>query len=338
MTRAGWLLAALVTSGCTGTLVGPDPHPDGAEVFESVWRDVDRHYGLFDSDGVNWDSLHGVYAAPAAVASTDRALAATIGALLLELRDLHVDLHVPGLTYRYAGYDVRPHYFDPAVVQAQYVPDRTPVPGGHLSVGHIAPGIGYVWIPSFDGTGFGAELDAALRRLSGIGVLIMDVRDNGGGDNANGREVAARFADRPYTFGYVRFRNGPRHGDFTAAQALVVSPAGTRFTGSVVVLTNRDCYSATEDFVLAMSALPHVMVVGDSTGGASGYPIDRELTNGWTYRFSEGVEFSADHRRYEVTGLAPQLFVRGSSAALAAGDDVILDSAVAVARRLPPIP
>lgn len=339
MTRVAAAVATVLLLGCTGDLVGPAPSLDRPALYRQVWQDLDRHYSLFVVKHVNWDSLRAVHESAAARAVDDTALAGAIGAMLAELRDIHVNLHTPWRTYRYTGGDGRPANFDTSVV-AGYLQDRYVAPGGTLRYGHLASDVGYVWVPGFGGSGFDSDMDYAIVALAGVHALIVDVRGNGGGSNDNARAIAARFMDRARTYAYVRYRSGPRHDDFTAPQALTVSPAAAVFAGPVVALTNRRTYSAAEDFTLAMRVAPRAIVVGDSTGGGLGNPLMHELANGWTYRFPEWVESAPDGAVFEEVGVAPDVWVQGSPAALQGGDDVMLDSALAVARRrlTPPAP
>jgi C-terminal processing protease CtpA/Prc len=87
--------------------------------------------------------------------------------------------------------------------------------------------------------------------------------------------------------------------------------------------------SAAEDFILAMHALPTATIVGDTTVGASGGPLVRELANGWPYQMSQWIAYTPDHKTFEGVGLAPDVFVRPSSTALT--KDAILDRAIALA-------
>jgi C-terminal processing protease CtpA/Prc len=278
-----------------------------------------------------------VFADQAAQASSDQALVIVIATMLDQLRDIHVNLFTPHGNYRYTGYDARPVYFDERVVHTNYVSDRRIAPRQRLAYGHLANDVGYVWIPAFGGGGgYGADIDTALAALNGVSALVVDVRSNGGGNSSNGQEIVSRFVSVPeLVYGFARYRSGPRHDDFTAPVRLTVRPHRTLFTGRVVVLTNRASYSAAEDFVLAMSELPAVSVVGDSTGGGSGNPIVRELPNGWTFRLPQWVMYTNSGTIFEENGLPPDVFVRGSVSELQAGRDAILDSAIAVARRTP---
>jgi hypothetical protein len=315
--------------------VGPDADLDRVAVFEHVWRDLDRHYSLFVVKRVDWDSLHDVYAPQAARATTDADLVEVIGAMLLELRDIHVGLSAGRRFICYCvRADGRPAFFDSALVRTEYVSDLQTAPRGLMQFGHAALDVGYVRIPSFRDSGFGADLDAALRHLGGVSALIVDVRNNSGGDYRNGVDVAARFTDRERVYGSVQYRDGPRHDDFTSRESQTVSPDGARrFVGPVAVLTNRRSVSAAERFVMAMRVLPTVVVVGDSTAGGASNLLPRELPNGWTYSLSMSIWYTPDGRSYEEIGLEPDVWVRGSAEALAAGRDAVLDTAIAIIAR-----
>lgn len=334
---AGAATFILLAAGCTSFFVGPDAELDRAGLLEQVWRDLDRHYALFVVKGVDWgDSLRDAYRGRAAQSTNDSALADVVGAMLAELRDLHVNLFDGSRLYRYAGYDGRPAFFDPNVV-AYYVTDRGGAPNGHMAFGHAAPDIGYVWILHFNRDGFDIDIDTVLARLADVRALIVDVRHNPGGELSNMLTVAGRFADRDRTYGFRRVRDGPGHDDLSSPEPLVVSPLGPRrFSGPVAVLTNRRSVSAAEGFVLAMRTVPNVTIVGDSTAGGSGLPLARELPNGWTYRFSASIWYDVSHAPFEEIGLAPDVWVRGSADELAARRDAVLDTALAVVRRALP--
>lgn len=323
----------MLAAACTTLLVGPDATFDRTELFEHVWRDLDRQYVFFTVKRVDWDSLYDVYAPQAAQATSDSQLADVVAGMLSNLRDRHVNLVAGARFYQYTGNDGRPAFFNPGVV-SEYVRDRRPAPNYHMAFGHAAPDIGYVWLLHFSATDLAADLDTALARLADVRALIIDVRDNPGGVASNVFALAGRFADRDRTFAFLRFRNGPGHDDFTAAEPQVVSPAGPRrFTGPVAVLTNRTSFSAAEGFVLAMRTSPAVTIVGDSTAGGAGSPVTRELPNGWTYRYSMSIWYALDQTTFEEVGLAPDVWVRGSAEELAAGRDAVLDTALAVVRR-----
>ena len=324
-------LGAFAATGCGDALLGPRTSSSNAAVFDDSWTATDQHYSFFEYKHVDWDSLRNVYRPQALAAPNDAALAQVIGGMLGALRDVHVSLQAGGRTIRYlCRWDTAQTYFNSALVQTRYLTHATTTP--HLLYGYAAPAVGYLRISDFLGAGWAGDVDEALRTLDSAKTLIVDIRENYGGATALAVAVAGRFADAPHDYGYIRLRNGPKHGDFTNFIAEHVAPVGRHFAGSVFVLTNRRVFSSAEDFVLAMRTFPNVTVVGDTTAGASGGPLTRSLPNGWTLQISEWMEYTPGHRPFEGVGLAPDLVTKSSASALRTGSDPVLDRALAMAR------
>jgi len=325
------VVGAIVCSACGSALLGPKPSVDRSAVFEQIWSQLDLHYSYFQLRGVNWDTVGAAYRPRAIAAATDYEFATQVGNMLRELKDVHVSLTpgAQGSTLAYISpYDTLPAYFSKQVVFESYVRDSAQTSGKHLEYGHAAVDVGYVRIASFAGSDWAAEIDEALDSLKSVKSMIVDIRDNRGGDVGLAVNIAGRFLAAERTYGYVRTRNGPKHTDFTDYSAETVKPTGkAKFRGSVFVLTNRKDFSSAEDFVLAMRTIPRVTIVGDTTAGASGGPIQRELANGWRYELSEWIEYTPAKKMFEGVGLAPDVFVRAVE-----GKDLILERAIALSR------
>jgi len=101
----------------------------------------------------------------------------------------------------------------------------------------------------------------------------------------------------------------PINADFSPLYPKYVESSDrVRYQKRVVVLTNRGCYSATNEFVSIMKYAPGVTVMGDKTGGGSGLPFSSELPNGWSIRFSASPMFNAEKEHIEF-GVEPDIFV-----------------------------
>jgi hypothetical protein len=94
------------------------------------------------------------------------------------------------------------------------------------------------------------------------------------------------------------------------------------------VLTNKRCLSSAELFVSAMETLPHVTIIGDTTGGGSGNPVFRELPNGWSMRLSTSYSALSDGFIYEGKGIPPDIPIWISTEDSINGRDVILERAI----------
>ena len=331
---AAWLLAAvaITTSACNSNdLVAPAPSRDYASMFDDLWSQFDLHYSYFDLKEIDWDSIGTHYRPIAVAAQSDAQFGATLGQMVSQLHDLHVSVTAGSAVYRYQSrYERSGAAINEAAIFARYIPASFQTAGNHIRAGIIAPRVGYARIASFIGDDWSGEMDEVLARLGDVSTMIVDVRDNGGGSKSIATKIAGRFADRERTFGYVRLRNGPRHDQFSDDIPEKVTPEGSRrHSGRVIVLSNRGCMSAAEDFILAMDAIPSTISVGDTTAGASGGPLVRELANGWTYQMSQWVAYTADHRTFEGVGLAPDVWVEPGTGV--STTDATLERAIAIA-------
>jgi C-terminal processing protease CtpA/Prc len=81
------------------------------------------------------------------------------------------------------------------------------------------------------------------------------------------------------------------------------------YSGNVIVLTNRACYSATNGFVSALSQLPNVILIGDTTGGGGSTPYYYELQNGWILRYSSNKEARISDGRLLEKGIPPDYYI-----------------------------
>jgi hypothetical protein len=328
------VMATTCITACADSVVGNYASTDRASVFDDLWSNVDLHYSFLEYKQIDWAALGAHYRPLALAAKDDQEFAHVLDQLLRELRDPHVTLTptVDGQTRRYVGpFETSVSAFDAPTTVTRYVAVAQTLADGKVTYGMLSPGVGYLRLSSFTGSGWDGEVDRALEALPTAQRLIVDVRGNRGGVSPLAAAVAGRFADRTRVFGYLRLRNGPGHGDFTDFAAETVSPTGHQFAGAVYVLTDRQVMSSAEQFVLAMRTRPATIVVGDTTAGASGGPIVRELANGWTYRLSEWIEYTTDRRIYEEVGLPPDIYV--ASAARSALKDAVLERALALARQ-----
>jgi hypothetical protein len=331
----GKLVAALLcaaTVACNSNdLVAPEPSRDYGSMFDDLWAQFDLHYSYFELKGLDWDAIGAHYRPLAVAAKSDAQFASILGQTMSQLHDLHVVLTADKTVFRYRSPYEGSTAVNESAIFGRYVASAFTTSGGHIRGGFVAPGVGYVRIATFVGDGWSSEMDEALARLSNAGAVIVDVRDNAGGSKTVATSIAGRFADRERTFGYVRLRNGARHDDFSPDIAEKVFPEGARHhAGRAIVLSNRGCMSAAEDFILAMHSLPTAMVVGDTTIGASGGPLVRELANGWSYSLSQWIAYTADHRTFEGIGLPPDVVVKAGPSM--STTDIVLERAIALAR------
>jgi C-terminal processing protease CtpA/Prc len=333
--RFGGIALALVGIACAD-VVGPAAATDYGSLFDDLWRQFDLHYSYFAIANVNWDSVGAYYRPIAVSAPNDYQFSRVLGTMLAQLKDMHVSLSPgkAGNTMRYVSrFDTTSTFFNQTQTLSRYVRIPASTTSGNIQFGLTADSVGYARIASFDGGDWARDIDAAIQGMPTMRALIIDVRDNPGGNYVLAAAIAGRFTDQRRVYGYTRRRNGPQHDDFTGYHEETIQPAGTHYAGRVVVLANRHSCSSAEDFVLAMRSIPGVMTVGDTTAGASGGPIVRELANGWTYELSEWIEYTPEKTTFEAVGLAPMVYARTTADQAARGVDGVLETALQLARQ-----
>lgn len=329
-------ILTLLYIGCSQVITNSVPENTPESNFEYLWQEYDRFYAAFELKGVDWDSVYAIYRPQVTSQTTDEDLFLIMSKMLATLQDGHVNLYTPLGNYSYTAWrDQYPRNYDSEILRIQYgIVKRTNNP---IQYRLLDEQIGYVHISSFrnfSGGNWGRDIEIALREMGNIQGLIVDVRNNVGGSDRNAKDVAGRFTNEKRLYRHVQWRSGPDHSDFTSFQAGYFEPRGNiTFTRPIVLLTNRRVFSASEAFVLMMRTLPHVTVVGDTTGGGSGNPVHRELPNGWTFRVPRWLAFTPDFEPYEGVGLAPDLWVSTPDALLESGTDRIFETAVEILRK-----
>ena len=287
MNRVGCFLLFLLCFSWVGCEKATEYNPSPRDNFEALWRIMDENYCFFAFKDVDWDEVHDRYSLLVKDTMNQYELFDVLGEMLAEVKDGHTNLISSFDMSRYWGWyeDYPPNFYEE--IQKNYLGTDYHIAGG-LEYKRLADDrIGYVYYESFSSGVGESNLDYMFLHFQDCEGLIIDVRNNGGGALTNADRIASRFLEERMLTGYIQYKNGNGHNDFSDPEPVYLSPSEyIRWLRPVVVLTNRHSYSATNDFVNTMRLLPHVTIMGDRTGGGSGLPFSSELPNGWSVRFS----------------------------------------------------
>lgn len=119
-------------------------------------------------------------------------------------------------------------------------------------------------------------VDAAMAFVKGTDALIVDLRDNNGGD----ADLVTYFASYFFTSRTLLATTWTRTSERTDS-AWTTEVAGPRFTESkpIYVLTSTRTFSAGEAFAYELQQLKRVTVIGDPTGGGAHRTWSRRVTD-----------------------------------------------------------
>ncbi len=223
--------------------------------------------------------------------------------------------------------------------------------------------IGFLHIVRFDDDA-APLIDSAMAQLSRTDGLIIDVRENSGGNLSYLRLVSYLAAqpslavallsrpflerwgrapsqlDSPTLSALPRVTGAYRTRDVVGAfrqngggAAFYLEDLGARrFRGPVAILTSRRTGSAAEGFVGTMKGRPQVTVVGQPTAGALIGAETFVLPFGWRLTLPTHAGYGPDGRLYHDTAIEPDVTVALTRRDLCAGRDAELAKALELLR------
>lgn len=328
--RRVWLdviVICLIASSCESWILPPDPSNHPQEIFDQLWEDIQCRYAFFGHKKIDWIEIKEKYSPQIHLGMDEKRLFEIMGNMLFELKDGHVSLESDfGRSKNWEWFDKNLMDYNESNIFFSYLKADYRVSGPLIH--QVLDSVLYVNYRSFAKEITDSNLEAIMNRTAGLKGVIVDIRNNSGGNLKNAYKLASFFTGMEVTYAYQRIKNGPGIDEFTAWRPMVVKPFKKDFfNGNVVVLTNRSAYSAGTFFAQMMKMLPNAVLMGDKTGGGGGTPAFGELPNGWIYRFSAAQTIDLDGNQLE-DGVPVNIRVRLNRSDEIKGKDTLIDEAL----------
>ncbi len=274
--------------------------------FDALWTIMDEHYCFFEEKGVDWDEIGKRYRAQLSPEMSASEFFDVCADMLAELKDGHTNLISSfNISYYRNWWSDYPQNFDWRLIQEHYL-DFDYYSGNGMSYKILADStVGYVHYSSFSYGISDDFVNTMMWSMKDCKGMILDLRDNGGGNLSSTEDLTSHFIDEKTLAGYISHKTGAGHNDFSEPYPYYYEPViGVRWLKPVIVLVNRSTYSAANNFVGVMKNLKHVAIAGTTTGGGSGAPFSSELPCGWAVRFSASPIYDANMNLTE-NGIEP---------------------------------
>jgi len=186
---------------------------------------------------------------------------------------------------------------------------------GFRRVERLAGNVGYLKLDSFERADLGGDTAvAAMGFLAGSDALIVDLRDNDGGDASMIQLITSYLVSSEPTYLSSLY---VRKGDKTQQYWTHAWVPGTRLPAvPVFVLLSGRTFSAAEEFAYSLKSLKRATIVGETTGGGAhqyqihqvkGYPLVMNLPHGRSVNPITGTN-------WEGTGVEPDIAVAAPEA------------------------
>ena len=293
------------------------------ENFEELWKTFYDRYPFFNLRNVDWNRQYDIFRPKVSSNTSEDELFDIFSHMLSPLNDGHVELMAKtsgSERKRYFNPELKPRFwqeFTKQDIKSLFKTTKnTLVSNGfgkpRKSAAWIlryckSPNFGYLRVFELEGVGkrkLTAALDRMMCDFKGLDGVIIDIRNNPGGDDS----TVIQGED-----------------DYSPLKTWHIEPQGdTQFTGPIVLLTCDSVFSGGEIFALTLKELPYVTIIGDHTNGIFSYQLEKKLPVGWRYCLSYQVYFSADMVCYEGTGVPANLGLLNRKSDIQRGVDPLI--------------
>lgn len=281
-----------------------------------------REYSYATRTGIDWKLLLEKKRAELENAKTNTEFALKLVRLLKASQDPHLLVEVEGQQFPTGRMRLVEANYNSQMLFSMLQEKK--VSNGFLSVAGVIDSIGYLslrdWKTAFNklslkpwGDSRNGEIPAeeVLKDLFRYPNLIIDVRENTGGNESYAKEFVSYFAKDSIPYEKVKYFN-EKTGAFDKEhiKKLIPGNGNLNYSGNIYVLSGGLVFSSNESFILMMQQLPNAKVVGMKTYGGSGNPIAHVLSNGVKIHIPSWQAYTLDGRLIEGNGIEPDIEIK----------------------------
>lgn len=166
---------------------------------------------------------------------------------------------------------------------------------------------------------------SAVRDFKNKKALVIDLRGNVGGVLGTINGLSGMLVDRKELMGTAIYRHGN--------EEVLAYPKANHFTGSLILLTDAYTLSSGEVFAAGLKENGRALLVGEPTGGEALPSLSLRLPDGGVLIYPAANFRTRDGNLIEGNGVKPDIAAVNDRAAMLAGHDVQLDTALAAIAR-----
>lgn len=231
----------------------------------------------------------------------------------------------------------------------------------------LPEGIVYLQIPHFGNSGIVEEFKKHLSQMYNAKGVIMDLRNNGGGNSDIGVEILKYFTEQKQ----IRASAWKTPGHMAAhkawgkvfsledtiamsekdkqliktsvlvakrnywvgdsAQAYENNLTVPRINAPLIVLIGNNTGSAAEDLLISLDDIKgRAITIGERTYGSTGQPLRFNLSGGGSAQICTKRDTYPDGREFVGYGVKPDIEIKRTIANLLAGRDAVLEKAIQI--------
>jgi carboxyl-terminal processing protease len=201
----------------------------------------------------------------------------------------------------------------------------------------LSGNIAYVTLHTFSTREVVKDFASVFATVKASDALILDLRDNDGGNSNIGYDILGYLLDRPFRISNWKtpqylpvFRAwGKRESWFVSNDNTHLSKTTQTYGRPVVVLTSSRTISAAEDFCVAFDYAKRGVMIGERTAGSTGQPLIIALPGGGTARIRTKHDTYPNGKEFVDVGISPDIEVFPTVNDVRSNRDTVLEAALA---------
>lgn len=200
--------------------------------------------------------------------------------------------------------------------------------------------VGLLTVRSFQDSDFNRSyFDELYNEILKTDALIVDIRDNGGGNSSHADYLVSHFCDKPIPQGmwsspmYVAAHaswNYPREWYMQTPHPVYPVREKEIYQKPVVLLVNATTFSSAENFCVSFRSAKRGRIIGTPTGGSTGNPIFIDLGGGLGCCICTKHELDSEGNEFVGFGIQPDIVVEEDVDAFLQNKDNVLEKALEI--------
>jgi len=234
----------------------------------------------------------------------------------------------------------------------KYYPQRAPWRDFESKV--LSNGVTYIKVSTFESDSIPIKFRKEIDGINRTKALILDIRDNGGGNTEFAIGVAQHLTDKPFMIGSAwktRIHKAANkawasvNGDSQWAkqnfnylignewethpgETVSIPKSVKKVKVPIVILIGEKTFSAAEDFLILLDASKNIKLIGQNSAGSSGQPLFIDLPEGFRARICAKRDTYPDGRDFIGVGIRPDIYVNKSVEDYLNGVDTEINAAL----------
>lgn len=197
--------------------------------------------------------------------------------------------------------------------------------------------IGLLTIRSFMDNSFNALFDELYLKLMSSDALIIDLRNNGGGNSGYADYILRHLSEKPIkTSSWSSRMYIPAHASWGYPQEWYgeasdfLKPVKKEiYKNPIAVLVNANTFSSAEDFCVKFKGMGRGKIIGEPTGGSTGNGVKIVLIEGLaTANICAKKDIAPDGSVFVGIGVIPDIKIVQTKAVWLSGNDIVLEEGI----------